>query len=349
MIHPYRVPVVIATALIAPAVVLQAATPLQDVPSLECTVGPDLVPDNSARLTDCGRFFHAQERGDHQPSTHNRIYTCPMHPDVRTSAPGSCPRCGMALVPMNQARSYRLDLETVPDLPTPGQSVRVRLTVRDARTTEVVRDFAVVHTKRLHLFLLSQDLEHYEHMHPTQDDSGAWVFDVTLPCPGIYKLYADFQPEDGIPQVLSHALVTAGVAGNRESVAARLVRDPVLKKTVGGMSVALELPPGGLIAGSDATLTYRLTDARTGAPVTDIEPYLGAWGHTLIMSEDMQHFVHAHPSEHVSGASARTGPELRFNARLPESGHYRIWTQVKRHGEVSTAIFTIAVAPPSEQ
>jgi Cu+-exporting ATPase len=27
-------------------------------------------------------------------------YTCPMHPDVRSSAPGSCPKCGMALEPV---------------------------------------------------------------------------------------------------------------------------------------------------------------------------------------------------------------------------------------------------------
>src|SRR3954447_5097229 len=27
-------------------------------------------------------------------------YTCPMHPDVRQKGPGSCPKCGMALEPV---------------------------------------------------------------------------------------------------------------------------------------------------------------------------------------------------------------------------------------------------------
>jgi hypothetical protein len=27
------------------------------------------------------------------------VYTCPMHPEVRSNAPGSCPKCGMTLVP----------------------------------------------------------------------------------------------------------------------------------------------------------------------------------------------------------------------------------------------------------
>ena len=31
------------------------------------------------------------------------IYTCPMHPEVRRDAPGSCPICGMALEPLMAA------------------------------------------------------------------------------------------------------------------------------------------------------------------------------------------------------------------------------------------------------
>ena len=27
-------------------------------------------------------------------------YTCPMHPEIETRTPGSCPKCGMALVPI---------------------------------------------------------------------------------------------------------------------------------------------------------------------------------------------------------------------------------------------------------
>ncbi len=33
-------------------------------------------------------------------------YTCPMHPDVVRDAPGSCPTCGMALVPASQAHPH---------------------------------------------------------------------------------------------------------------------------------------------------------------------------------------------------------------------------------------------------
>src|SRR5438128_10363090 len=43
------------------------------------------------------------EKDDDQSSHHHvysgsTIYTCPMHPEVRSTSPGTCPKCGMKLV-----------------------------------------------------------------------------------------------------------------------------------------------------------------------------------------------------------------------------------------------------------
>ena len=40
---------------------------------------------------------------DSAPASLGVIYTCPMHPEVRRSAPGACPICGMALEPLEAA------------------------------------------------------------------------------------------------------------------------------------------------------------------------------------------------------------------------------------------------------
>src|SRR5689334_1670911 len=47
---------------------------------------------------------HVRAAGE-PPSTiaDQRIYTCPMHPEVRQRGPGSCPKCGMALEPVAPA------------------------------------------------------------------------------------------------------------------------------------------------------------------------------------------------------------------------------------------------------
>ena len=38
-----------------------------------------------------------------------RIYTCPMHPEVRQEGPGTCPKCGMALEPLNPVPAGRTE------------------------------------------------------------------------------------------------------------------------------------------------------------------------------------------------------------------------------------------------
>jgi hypothetical protein len=278
-------------------------------------------------------------------------YLCPMHPDVVSRVPGTCPRCGMtlALADPFDARDFLVDVVTEPSAPRAGAPARLHLTVREPGSRAVVRDFAEVHEKRYHLFVIGQDLAHYDHIHPIQQPDGSFLIDVTLPRPGYYKVYSDFLPVGGTPQVVPGVLVTAGATRDLAAAAAHLIPDAGAPRVAGDMRISLALPPGGLVAGRDEKLHYTVVDARNGAPVTDLEPYLAAFGHTLVLSEDTLHYVHAHPVELLpdGGAQARGGPELTFKALLPRPGRYRVWTQLKRRGVVSTVAFTVDVKSPS--
>ena len=278
-------------------------------------------------------------------------YICPMHPDVVSRTPGACPRCGMTLAPADpfDTREFIVDLTVDPAAPVPGRPARLRLVVREPRTRAVVREFVEVHEKPFHLFVISQDLEDYQHVHPVQQADGSYLIDVVLPRAGYYKLYSDFLPLGGTPQVIPGVLVSAGAGGDLASRSAHLVPDTGFTRAAGDMRVTLGLPAGGLAAGRDEKLRYHVVDARSGEPVTDLEPYLAAFGHTLVLSEDTLHYVHAHPVELLpeGPGPVRGGPDLTFRALLPRPGRYRVWTQVKRHGVVSTVAFTVDAASPS--
>ena len=43
---------------------------------------------------------HADHSGRHHMSADPTVYTCPMHPEIRSASPGTCPICGMKLVPV---------------------------------------------------------------------------------------------------------------------------------------------------------------------------------------------------------------------------------------------------------
>lgn len=281
------------------------------------------------------------------PATAPAVYICPMHPDVTQATPGTCHRCGMVLIAMDpfDAREYRVDVTTTPPGVPAGRPFNLRLTVREPTSGSVVRDFATVHDKRFHLFVVSQDLEHYAHVHPEQGPDGSWGLEVRLPKPGYYKLYSDFLPMGGTPQVIALPLVTAGAPGDLASSSAHLVPDRELTKAFGDMRVRLVLPDDPLVAGREEAFALYLTDRRTGEPVSDIEPYLAAWGHSLLISEDTLAVVHAHPVEFVpeNDPSARGGPVLTFRALFPKAGNYRLWTQIQRKGEIVTAMYTVRV------
>jgi Cu+-exporting ATPase len=55
-------------------------------------------------VADPARFLHPSEPSHVAPGSprgkDTRVYTCPMHPEVRQVGPGSCPKCGMALEPL---------------------------------------------------------------------------------------------------------------------------------------------------------------------------------------------------------------------------------------------------------
>jgi hypothetical protein len=111
------------------------------------------------------------------------------------------------------------------------------------------------------------------------------------------------------------------------------------------MKIELKLEPATIIAGQPVALKYHLTDAKTEQPVRDLVPYLGAWGHTLTLSEDQSDYVHSHPEEMVPDTAdkskIRGGPDATFNAFFPRPGNYRIWTQFQRGEVLTTVSFTV--------
>lgn len=275
-----------------------------------------------------------------------RAWFCPMHPEVIESKGGKCPRCSMDLVRGNpqEAVEYRLEVSTEPVAIRAGTGVTLRFRVVHPTSGDTVRDFEVVHAKRYHLFVVAQNFDFFDHVHPEQQQDGSWNLRITLPRPGYYRLYSDFLGRGGVPQVVVRTIATTGFTGDLPSSKAQLVPDKVAVKTIGNTRVSLTFPSGPLTAGRYQRLAYHLDSG--GVPVRDLKPYLAAWGHTVVLSEDSLDYVHAHPIEYLApdAVDPSGGPDITFDALFPRPGRYRIWTQFLRGGEVSTVFFTVEAA-----
>ena len=283
------------------------------------------------------------------PEDLETAYVCPMHPDYTIDKPGRCPRCGMDLVlaaPFDM-RDYQLDFQTEPPLVRPGAKTTLLFRVFHPGTGEQVKNYERVHDKLYHVFVISQDMEHFEHIHPEQRADGTWAVETTLPKAGYYQVLSDFLPSGGSSQFLSRPIVTLGYTGDLVTASAHLEADRERTKTGGGLTVDVQYDPTTFAAGQYGHLMFHLTDARTGEPVRELQPYLGAFGHTLIMSEDMVDYVHSHPSDLMpqvdNPEDLRGGPNVMFEGLMPRPGRYRAWTQFRWRDTIHTVTFTFNV------
>lgn len=261
-------------------------------------------------------------------------FSCPMDPDVRSKLPGKCPKCGMALVAgIPEPVEYRLEVKFSPPQIPAGRKIRLAFRMFHPKTNAPVKDYQVVHEKLFHLFIVSGDLQFFLHDHPQLGPGGTFHFETILPKPGNYALLADAYPKGGTPQLLSKIFTTAGYSKSLQASIAQVPPDLSPKHTA-NLDVEVTLDPPQPIAGKKTIMFFRLR------PTEGIEPYLGAWGHMLAVSNDLRDLIHTHPSWVTNPDGSK---QIQFDLFFPREATYRVWVQFQRNKQVNTAAFTIPV------
>jgi hypothetical protein len=292
--------------------------------------------------------FQSQERVGPNPDVTSG-FICPMHPNIVSATEGKCSLCGMDLVPGDPMATayYDLKVDISPRAIKPKSKARITFNVFHPLTGERVTDYAEVHDKRYHLFVISRDMNYFSHEHPQPGPDGSWFIDVTLPQEGHYILLSDFLPTGGGPQMIVTPLVTVGFEGDLMSSIPHLEPDLEWQKQIDDVKVELTLPRPQLFAAEMIELPFQFTNAATGEPIRDLQRYLGAFAHALIVSEDLVEHIHTHPHEMLEGTDVQAGggPEVVFDAFFPRPGRYKAWVQFQRNDKLSTISFTFDVPP----
>jgi hypothetical protein len=196
--------------------------------------------------------------------------------------------------------------------------------------------FALDQTQRMHFYAIRSDLAGFQHLHPTMGDDGTWTADLASLEPGSWRVYASFIPGEGPGKdkdfVLSRTVTVPGDAPTTPLPAA------ATSTTTDGYTVTVK--GGELMAGMTHPLTVSIS--KDGEPVTDLQPYLETYAHLTAFREGDQAFAHLHPQTEVKGD--RGGPDLDFQAMLPESGNWRLFLQFQTGGKLHTAALTLKVA-----
>ncbi len=208
-----------------------------------------------------------------------------------------------------------------------GRPEELRFRIVDDRGRVVRDEFERAHERELHLIVVRRDTAAFQHLHPRKGEDGTWTTELTLPDPGVYRMYADFKL-GGTQRTLATDLFVPGdfrpqaMPESRRSAAA------------GEYRVALS-SSRPLEAGTPRTLVFSVE--RDGAPVRDLQPYLGARGHLVALREGDLAYLHVHPVAGVGGGA------VGFEATFPSAGRYRLFLQFRHRGEVRTVAYTVGV------
>lgn len=220
----------------------------------------------------------------------------------------------------------------------------LRFRVTDAATGDPVTDLGRTHQAWMHVIVTSQDLSWFRHLHaePT-GRPGELETDVTFPAGGTYRVDTEFRRRADMADVLDRQQLT--VEGTQPPAVA-LEASP-RSSTVDNLTVTLEGTP---VADQRSDLHFRFEDS-TGKVVNDLQPYLGAAGHVVVMSADGATFVHGHAEgDGLAVPGASFGPELGLHLDVPKAGLYRLWAQFRLgNGEVITVPFTVEAVDSATQ
>ncbi|WP_433197426.1 hypothetical protein ACQP1G_00975 [Nocardia sp. CA-107356] len=230
---------------------------------------------------------------------------------------------------MASENGYTLRLDTSQTSAAANVPLRLRILNREgAPVTNYIRS----HDKDLHLIVVRRDMAAFQHVHPTLDRAGTWSVPLDLTRAGDYRVFADFTPEGGENLTLGADL---RVAGNYD---AQALPAPSTTAQVGEYTVTLD---GTVTPGQPSKVV--LSVDRNGKPVTDLQPYLAAYGHLVALRAADLGYLHVHPEGSPGDRVTPAGPGITFYVDAPSAGDYRLFLDFQHEGVVHTAEFTLSV------
>jgi hypothetical protein len=239
---------------------------------------------------------------------------------------------------------FQSEFKTAPGIAKAGEPVQLGFVIRDFFGRSM-RTLEIVHEKPMHLLVVSRDLSEFWHIHPVLAADNVFRVSHVFPNGGDYRLYLDYTPSGAPNRIQPFDLKVEGKP--RPAVPLTVTKDEAIG---GGMKMVMTMDKP-LRAGEDIGFSMSVTNAASGAPIHDLQPYLGAWAHIAIVSEDGQDFLHVHPIEdpgQLAAANARPGLEtpsvIRTKTGFRHPGLYKIWVQIQRNNHVTDMAFVVRVA-----
>lgn len=179
-----------------------------------------------------------------------------------------------------------------------------------------------VHTKDIHLIVVSEDLSFFSHEHPKKEEKGYSV-NLTFPIGGKFFLYIDMKPMAGSSVVVQKTVVVAG-----EQKEAQHYQHEVLSASIEGVYVQLEV-------NDSSAIKVHIQCNGILIPASSLGDFLGAKAHVVMISQESKEYLHVHPMVYKD--------ELVLHADVKAKGIFRTWLQFLLEDRLYTFDFVLSM------
>lgn len=203
-------------------------------------------------------------------------------------------------------------------------------------------ELAVVHTRKLHVFVVDDSMKDYQHVHPEPTaTAGEFTFSFTPKTSNGYRAWAEFTPAKTNQMQRTFALMP--YTGIRPTTPAK----PYTETNKEGINVRWnsDIP---LQKHADSIVSVEFTD-NTGNPLKTLEPVMGAYAHLVGFSADRKEILHCHPlGTEPKKESERGGPILSFHVTPTFDGPVQFYLQVQQAGKEIFIPIAQRILPPEK-
>lgn len=186
--------------------------------------------------------------------------------------------------------------------------------------------------KKLHLLLVRDDMTRFQHLHP-EYVGDSWTVKTTVPDQGKYQMYADIAPTEEEPSVLRVPLTIGGDTQNAQAPAPNADWSAQDGEYTAKLTIDQPIK-------TKETKQWTFLVTQNGKPVTNLKPYLGAYGHVVeLRHTDPDDFFHVHPVTETQP----TDGKVVFEGTFPVKGRYTLYAQFNVNGSIKTFPITVDV------
>jgi len=244
--------------------------------------------------------------------------------------------------PIQSHRSYNIEVISGTKDVQPLKSTEIVYIIKDEQGT-ILKDYDVVHEKIMHFITVRKDLQYFQHIHPEfNKETGEFTIPVIFAADGEYRMFADFTPSSGQMgsggEKLPVTIYQDIVAGNLANYNPQPLGNTQRSKTFAGYNITMTPSSEPVASQNDYGFTFEIK--KGNQLITNLEKYLGALGHTVVLREGDLQFIHGHPTQ--SPDTKQTG-KITFMITFPEAGYYKLFSQFQHEGKIVTSDFLVSV------